>query len=150
MKVYQKFAPLIFGSFVFAQIAAQPVAPAVLPATPIQPRRPVGRPITVSHLVTASWYGPGFVGHKTTSGDIFDPKALTGASKTLPIGSVVKVTNPQNGKSVKVKISDRGPFVVGRSLDLSRRAAERIGIVREGVAPVKLTTLSIAGGVSNK
>jgi rare lipoprotein A len=79
-------------------------------------------------------------GRKTSSGERFNPRALTAASKTLPIGSVISVTNPRTGKSVKVRINDRGPFVPGRSLDLSRRAAEKIGIIHEGVAAVKITT----------
>jgi peptidoglycan lytic transglycosylase len=94
---------------------------------------------TVSHTAKASWYGPGLAGQKTTSGEPYNPEALTAASKTLPLGSVVKVTNPENGKSVKVRINDRGPFVPGRSLDLSKRAAERIGIVHRGVARVKVS-----------
>ena len=87
----------------------------------------------------ASWYGPGLTGQKTTSGEVYNPRALTAASKTLPIGSVVKVTNPENGKSVNVRINDRGPFVPGRSLDLSQRAAEKIGVIHKGVARVKVS-----------
>ena len=95
-------------------------------------------PSPVGHLVKASWYGPGLVGRKTASGERYNPRALTAASTTLPIGSVIKVTNPQNGKSVKVRINDHGPFVPGRTLDLSRHAAETIGIIRQGVARVTL------------
>jgi rare lipoprotein A len=100
---------------------------------------PPQRQTPVSHTAKASWYGPGLAGQKTTSGEPYNPEALTAASKTLPLGSVVKVTNPENGKSVKVRINDRGPFVPGRSLDLSKRAAERIGIVHRGVARVKVS-----------
>jgi rare lipoprotein A len=100
-------------------------------------------------LVKASWYGPGLAGRKTTSGEIFNPRALTAASKALPIGSVVKVTNPQNGKSVSVRINDRGPFVLGRSLDLSRRAAEKLGILHMGVASVKVTKTSSQADISS-
>ena len=91
----------------------------------------------------ASWYGPGLAGRKTTSGEAYNPQALTAASKTLPIGSVVKVTNPQNGKSVNVRINDRGPFVRGRSLDLSQRAAEKIGVIHKGVARVKVFSAAV-------
>jgi rare lipoprotein A len=77
-------------------------------------------------------------GRRTASGEVFDPDALTAASKTLPIGSTVIVTNPKNGKSVRVRINDRGPNVRGRSLDLSRRAAEELGITEKGVARLKV------------
>jgi rare lipoprotein A len=94
-----------------------------------------------SRIVRASWYGSEFADHRTSSGERFDPNQFTAASKTLPLGSVVKVTNPKNGRSVRVRINDRGPYVRGRSLDLSRRAAQKLGITHEGVAPVKITTL---------
>jgi hypothetical protein len=90
-------------------------------------------------VVTASWYGPGFAGHRTSSGERFDPNQLTAASKTLPLGSVVHVTNVTNGRSVNVRINDRGPFVRGRSLDLSHRAAQKIGLTAKGVGRVKVT-----------
>jgi rare lipoprotein A len=77
-------------------------------------------------------------GRRTASGEVFDPDAMTAASKTLPIGSRVIVTNPKNGKSVTVRINDRGPHVRGRSLDLSRRAAEELGITEKGVARLKI------------
>ena len=121
-----------------SQSAAPPVVP-VAPTVLAQPTQPTAVPTPVSHTAKASWYGPGLAGKKTTSGEPYNPNALTAASKTLPLGSVVKVTNPENGKSVKVRINDRGPFVPGRSLDLSKRAAERIGIVHRGVARVKVS-----------
>ena len=77
-------------------------------------------------------------GRRTASGEIYDPDELTAASKTLPIGSMVLVTNPANGRSVKVRINDRGPHVRGRSLDLSKRAAEELGITDQGVARLKV------------
>jgi rare lipoprotein A len=90
-------------------------------------------------VVTASWYGPGFSGHRTSSGERFDPNRLTAASRTLPLGSVVHVTNLSNGHSVNVRINDRGPFVRGRSLDLSHRAAQKIGLTAKGLGRVKVT-----------
>jgi rare lipoprotein A (peptidoglycan hydrolase) len=90
-------------------------------------------------VVTASWYGPGFTGRRTSSGERFDPNQLTAASPTLPLGSVVHVTNVSNGRSVNVRINDRGPFVRGRSLDLSHRAAQKIGLTAKGVGRVKVT-----------
>jgi len=95
------------------------------------------------HEVLASWYGRGFAGRPTTSGEPFNPRRLTAASITLPLGSVVKVENPKNGRSVRVRINDCGPFVLGRSLDLSFRAAQKIGITHQGVARVNITTVKI-------
>ena len=96
-----------------------------------------------SKLEVASWYGPGFVGHVTSDGEIYNPKELTAASKTLPIGSRVRVTNPNNGRSVVVRINDRGPYVRGRSLDLSRSAARRIGMTHEGVCRVRVSKVGV-------
>lgn len=94
-------------------------------------------------LELASWYGPGFVGHATSDGEIYNPKELTAASKTLPIGSHVRVTNPENGCSVVVRVNDRGPYVRGRSLDLSRRAARRIGMIDQGVCRVRVRVVDV-------
>jgi rare lipoprotein A len=95
-----------------------------------------------------SWYGGGFAGRPTTSGEPFDPHRLTAASITLPLGSVVKVENPKNGRSVRVRINDCGPFARGRSLDLSLRAAQKIGISHQGVARVKITTVKNPPGAN--
>jgi len=86
----------------------------------------------------ASWYGGKFHGRMTSSGEVFDTNQLTAAHKTLPFGTIVKVTNLDNGKSVLVKINDRGPFVDGRIIDLSRAAATEIGMIDSGVAHVSL------------
>ncbi len=92
----------------------------------------------------ASWYGGKFHGRLTSSGEIFDTNTMTAAHKTLPFGTMVKVTNLENGRSAVVKINDRGPFVEGRIIDLSRAAAEEIGMVGEGVARVSLTIVAFA------
>jgi rare lipoprotein A len=113
--------------------------PAVAPppiAAPAPPPRASRSHSTGS--VRASYQGDEMAGRRTASGEVFDPDALTAASKTLPIGSTVIVTNPKNGKSVMVRINDRGPHVRGRSLDLSRRAAEELGITEKGVARLKI------------
>lgn len=86
----------------------------------------------------ASYYGNEFDGRKTASGEIFRQSKLTAAHKKLPFGTQVKVTNLKNGKSVTVKINDRGPFVAGRIIDLSKTAAEEIGMLKDGVAKVKI------------
>ncbi len=89
----------------------------------------------------ASWYGGNFHGRKTANGETYNMNALTAAHKTLPFGTRVRVTNTRNGDSVVVRINDRGPFVGGRVIDLSRAAAGQIGVTASGVAPVKLAVL---------
>jgi len=89
----------------------------------------------------ASWYGPGFNGKKTANGETFNMYKLTAAHKKLPFGTKVKVTNLQNGKSVVVRINDRGPFVKGRVIDLSKKAAQQIGLIQAGHAPVSIVIL---------
>ncbi len=86
----------------------------------------------------ASWYGPGFAGRPTASGEPFRPSHRTAAHKTLPFGTVVKVTHSSTGRSVRVVINDRGPYAGNRIIDLSKRAARRIGMLDEGVATVEL------------
>ena len=80
-----------------------------------------------------SWYGKDFDGRPTSSGEIFDMNALTAAHKTLPFGTMLEVTNLSNGKKVTVRVNDRGPFVADRELDVSRKAAEILGILDEGI-----------------
>ncbi len=87
----------------------------------------------------ASYYAKSFQGRKTANGETFRQGRRTAAHKTLPFGTKVRVTNLKNGKTVKVRINDRGPFVSGRVIDLSRKAARRRGMVNDGVAEVKLS-----------
>ncbi len=89
----------------------------------------------------ASWYGPGFHGRKTASGEKFNQNALTAAHRSLPFGTRVKVTNLNNGRSVVVRINDRGPFTRGRIVDLSAGAARAIGLKSSGTAPVRIQIL---------
>ena len=90
----------------------------------------------------ASWYGPGFHGRRTASGEIYNMYAYTAAHKTLPLGTYVRVINLENGKSVVVRINDRGPFKKGRIIDLSYAAAKKIGMIEKGTARVRLEILS--------
>ena len=130
--------PLTIGGAVIATpVASPPIAALRMPAIYAPPPPP--KPAILE--VMASWYGRGLAGRLTTSGEPFDPHRLTAASTSLPPGSVVKVENPKNGRSVRVRINDCGPYVLGRSLDLSLRAAQTIGITRQGVARVKITKL---------
>lgn len=91
----------------------------------------------------ASWYGGKFQGRLTANGEVFDTNQLTAAHRTLPFGTVVRVTNPVNETSVVVRINDRGPFVEGRVIDLSRAAADAIGIAAAGVAPVRVEIIHL-------
>jgi rare lipoprotein A len=94
----------------------------------------------------ASWYGPGFHGKKTASGEIFDQGRLTAAHKTLPLGTKAKVTNLENGHSVEVEINDRGPYVGDRVIDLSRAAANALGFVDSGLTLVRIEPLYRGAG----
>ena len=89
----------------------------------------------------ASWYGPTFYGKRTANGEIFDANALTAAHRTLPMPVNVRVTNLENGKSLVVRVNDRGPFAKGRIIDLSERAAQLLGYYRQGTARVRVTYL---------
>lgn len=89
----------------------------------------------------ASWYGPDFNGKYTANGERFDMNALTGAHRTLPMPSVVEVTNLQNGRTIQVRINDRGPYARNRIIDLSRRAAQMLGFESAGTAPVRVRLL---------
>ena len=89
----------------------------------------------------ASWYGPGFAGHKTASGERFNPSHLTLAHRTLKLGTLVRVTNLRNHKSVIAKVTDRGPFHRGRIADLSASAASAIGLKSSGTARVLIVAL---------
>ncbi len=90
----------------------------------------------------ASWYGPGFNGKKTANGEIYDQTAMTAAHRTLPIPTLLKVENLENGRQIVVRVNDRGPFSKGRVIDLSEAGAARIGMLKKGTAKVRLTVLS--------
>lgn len=98
----------------------------------------------------ASWYGPDFHEKKTSNGEVYNMYDMTAAHKTLPMNTVVKVDNLDNGKSIIVRINDRGPFVRGRIIDLSNKAAHEIDMYRKGTAQVKITVLGYNGEIENK
>ena len=121
--------------------ALPPPPPVPAPAKPVvreEPAKPEGP--KVQQVGKASWYGPYHEGKETASGETFDPDKLTAAHPTLPLGSTATVTNLETGKSVKVKITDRGPYVKGRKIDLSQAAAKKIGMAKAGVAKVKIVS----------
>ena len=94
----------------------------------------------------ASYYHPSLQGLPTASRALYDEESLTAAHRTLPLGTVVRVINEETGKFVDVTINDRGPYVPGRVIDLSKRAARALGIVRDGVAHVRLRVLKLEDG----
>ncbi len=90
----------------------------------------------------ASWYGGKFHGRLTANGERYDMNAMTAAHKTLPFGTIVEVINLANGKKVRLRINDRGPFVKGRIIDVSRRGAEKLGFRIDGITRVRLKVIS--------
>jgi rare lipoprotein A len=91
----------------------------------------------------ASWYGGKFHGRRTASGEVYDQNAMTAAHKTLPFGTRVRVTNLKNGRSAVLRINDRGPFVRGRIIDVSRRAADHLGFRVDGVTKVEVQVVQL-------
>jgi len=95
----------------------------------------------------ASWYGPGFHGEETASGEIFDQREMVAAHRTLPFGSVIRVTNLENGRRVTLRVVDRGPygrnFRNGTIVDVSRGAARRLGFIKDGLVRVRLEVMRL-------
>lgn len=94
----------------------------------------------------ASWYGGKFHGRRTANGEKYNKNGISAAHKTLPFGTVVRVTNHRNGRTLDVRINDRGPFVEGRIIDLSEGAAKKLDMIRDGVVPVSLQVLKYGSG----
>lgn len=120
--------------------AAAPARPAPAPAPEAQGERVAEEPApTISGW--ASWYGPGFAGRTTASGEVYDPSEMVAAHKSLPFGTRIRVTNQRNGRSAVLRIVDRGPYVGGRILDVSSAAADVLGMKGSGTAPVTIEIL---------
>jgi rare lipoprotein A (peptidoglycan hydrolase) len=115
---------------------------AVLEAPATEKTQEPPQPIR-SWTVLSSWYGPGFHGKVTASGEIYDMNGPTAAHPTLPMGSVVRVVNIRNGRSRVLRINDRGPFIEGRELDLSYEAARYLGLDGRGVGRVRIELLQV-------
>ena len=98
----------------------------------------------------ASYYSNKFQGRPMANGEPYRKGKMTAAHKTLPFGTKIKVTNQQNGKTVKVKVTDRGPHVKGRIVDLSLKAAKRVDLVKTGVAPVKVKVIRMGNGAAGR
>jgi len=121
-----------------------PPAPAPVAYHPVASPPPPTEHKTI--VASASWYGPGFDGHKTATGERFSSNKMTAAAKGLPLGSHVMVTNIKNGRSAMVRINDCGPYMKDRKLDLSRTAASRLGLIHDGVGKVRVKVIKRPAG----
>jgi rare lipoprotein A len=127
----------------WACAALAQTSPAAAPAS--APAAPAAAAATAAtETGKLAWYGRKFAGRKTASGEPFNPEALTMAHKTLPFGTLVKVTNPKNGKSVTLRVNDRGPTQADRVGDVSYAAARRLGMLKSGVIDAELTVVGTA------
>jgi rare lipoprotein A len=127
----------------FAACATTRSTQIATPSSTIVVPQPMPTPQVVG---MASWYGPGFHGHKASAGAYYDQEDLTAASIDFPLGSRVMVTNLDNGRSVEVTITDRGPFMKGRKIDLSHKAARVLGMLDPGTARVRISLISKPAG----
>lgn len=133
---------LVAAPFLIAAVGALASCASSPPAHPGRPHPEPPAPGWTEEGV-ASWYGgrDGFEGKPTASGEIYDSSLLTAAHRELPLGTVVDVTNLESDQTVRVRINDRGPFVFGRVIDLSRAAAKKIGLIGPGTGPVRVTVV---------
>ena len=138
MALIRRIVLLIAISLLFAACATSRPS-TVPPPPPAAVPQPTPTPQVVG---IASWYGPGFHGRKGAAGAVYDQEDLTAASIAFPLGSRVMVTNLDNDRSVEVTITDRGPFVKGRKIDLSHKAARMIGMLDQGTARVRIALIS--------
>lgn len=148
------FALLALVSACASTEATPPASPAAQPVAsdpPAQGRYKIGKPYQIKGIWyypkvdyeyaetgVASWYGPGFHGQATANGEVYDMNDMTAAHKTLPLPSIVRVTNLSNGRSVTLRVNDRGPFVGDRVIDVSRRAAQLLGFYGAGTTQVRV------------
>ena len=131
-RIRVELLPIILALIMIAGACAQRKEPSSSPASIERHRAETGQ---------ASWYGKAHHGKRTASGERFDMHALTAAHRTLPFGTIVRVTDLRSGKSVKVRINDRGPFRNDRIIDLSYEAARKLGFVARGTARVEITVV---------
>jgi rare lipoprotein A len=153
---------LLFAFFVFlAGCGHKPARVSVAPPPPIEQKpsitpnagpseapdstESIAIPLETKPLLVetgiASWYGPPYHNRRASNGEIYDMHAMTAAHRTLPLGSIVRVTNIENGDSAVVRITDRGPFIEGRIVDLSQAAAKKVGLVQKGTGQVRIEVL---------
>jgi rare lipoprotein A (peptidoglycan hydrolase) len=149
------------NKFVVSTITLWLALPGLATADPISERQTSTTPIAqvsdsiteIGHMPsqvgTASWYGRWHAGRLTANGERFNPQAMTCAHRTLPLGSVIKVTDLATGKNVSLHVNDRGPYVRGRIIDLSERAAMELGVGDRGLLVVRIEVVSIAQRLSD-
>ena len=147
----RRYRPLLIGVCLLSACSSASSPPETAKLPPSVNGYKVGKPYAIKgvwyvprvdyaydEVGIASWYGPGFDGQMTANGEIYDMNELTAAHKTLPMPSIVRVTNLDNGRTLTLKINDRGPFVDSRIIDVSRRAAQLLGFFGNGTAPVRV------------
>ena len=154
----KRFALLFAFLFLLAGCSHKPARVSVAPPPPIEQRPvatphvepsempdsadsiavPLGTKPLLVETGVASWYGPPYHNRRASNGEVYNMRAMTAAHRTLPLGSIVRVTNLKSGDAVIVRITDRGPFIPGRVVDLSQAAAEKVGLIKSGVARVKV------------
>jgi rare lipoprotein A len=130
--------PLTPGPRLVRQTPAPVVSAVIVP--------PPDAGVIASEEGIASWYGPGFHGQRTASGEVYDMNQMTAAHRTLPLDTTVRVTHKANGRQATVRVNDRGPFVDDRVIDLSKAAAEVLDMIGTGTAAVSVDVLAIGGG----
>jgi len=144
------FMILLVGFTIVSNETSATIEPvSIAKATTVNNDESVVRTSIVNYIdkgsMLASWYGPRFHGKTTANGEVYNQMAFTAASKTLRFGTLLKVTNLRNNKSVIVRVNDRGPYIGGRQLDLSKAAAQSLGMAHRGVIKVKVEQLSLKG-----
>ncbi|VVB50888.1 Lytic transglycolase [uncultured archaeon] len=141
MKKTTAILTTILGVHLLTPVMQAPAAP--------KPMKPTAPRVVKAWQGMVSWYGKEWAGKKMANGHLYDPQALTAAHPVLSFGTWVRVTNLTSGRSEFAKITDRGPYVEGREMDVSERVAERIGIKEVGVAHVKIEIIRFADGSIN-
>jgi rare lipoprotein A len=135
-------AAAAFALLVLAACAEQPLPPPVVSLPPPAPLAPAPEHPTFTQFGTASWYGGFHHGRKTASGERFNMNAMTAAHRSLSLGTVVRVTNLENGRTTNVRVNDRGPYKPGRIIDLSAAAAHELDMKEDGLARVRVETFA--------
>jgi peptidoglycan lytic transglycosylase len=138
---------IVMGCAVAALVALSARSEARPPETVVFTKPAAEKPAEeITRIGVASWYGEQFQGNPTASGEVFDMNRLSVASRDLPLGTKIKVTNLKNNRSLVLKVNDRGPYVRGRFLDLSKAAAKRLGFMNAGLARVEARIVSFPKG----
>jgi rare lipoprotein A len=143
--------PSVFTSLPAPEEPLPPVAPSAGASSEVSTVNTPQSPTAIARQIgVASWYGAHWQGRVTASGKLFDKRKLTAAHRTLPLDTKVRVKNLLTGQSVEVTINDRGPYVDGRTIDLSQAAAEQLGMVKDGLVPVAISLVSLPPSAATK